>query len=434
MATQFERREGVLIGHIDGRLDAFGANELSAGIGGALHDDDRALVLDLANCPYLSSGGIRVFLVYQRELQRRQGGFALAGIPEYPQKVLGIAGFASVLAIYPSVEAACQSLGRFVPDRETISGLHPQAGAKNKVTFTGWAGRGGGDASLHIIGDLNNVLYSRITEQDIRMRRFSEIDYSLGLGALGASVAEAMPLLGEMITLHGSMVWLPTDGHNTPDFLTPQDTGGGDVLVYTGFAATLRGPFSENLTIVCGERPVSLTELYRLIFSHVKARSGRFSGIVAVALLGIVDGIASTGVKRSPVRSNAPPDGSSIMSPANLPDWIATDTRYSYAGDTLVAFGIGVDLTSDLSAFDPADVRALSYINPANRGDREMYLHTHGVVFKNVPYDDTRDLNTQIRTIVTEGEFLDMRHLLDSTRLSRVKAGIAYIHSIEREP
>jgi len=46
----------------------------------------------------------------------------------------------------------------------------------------------------------------------VKQKKFSEVTYSLGLGALGADVNEAMPLLGEMITLHGSMVWLPTDG------------------------------------------------------------------------------------------------------------------------------------------------------------------------------------------------------------------------------
>jgi anti-anti-sigma factor len=433
METQFERCGGVLIGRVTGRLDAFGANELNGRIRDALHDDDRVLVLDLASCPYLSSGGIRVFILYRNEMQRRQGGFALTCVPDYPMKVLAVAGFTSVLAIFPSVEAACANLGRSVPDRAAGAGPSLQGSARNRITFTAAAGQQGDGASLLIIGDLNKVLYSRITEQDIRLRRFSEVDYSLGLGALGASAADAMPFLGEMITLHGSMVWLPTDGHDTPDFLTPQDPQRGDVLVYTGFAATLRGPFSEELTLVCGDDPISLTGLYRLIFSHAKVRPEGFSGIVAIALLGIVDNVASTGVKRSPVSTNAPADGSSIMSPAHLPDWIATDTRSSYAGDTLVAFGIGIDLTSDLSGFDPSDVSALSYINPANPGDREMYLHTHGVVFRNVPYDDTRDLNEQIRTIVTEGEFLDMRHLLDSTNLTRAHIGIAHIRSIERE-
>ena len=434
MATRFERRDGILIGHVAGRLDAFGAGGLSQEIQSALRDDDRALVLDCAGCPYLSSGGIRIFLQYRNEMQRRQGGFALAAVPEYPAKVLDTAGFLTVLAIYPSVDAALAGLRRYVPDRAFGPGGGPGETGGIHASFSPVCGQESGDASLHIIGDLENVLYARITEREIRRRRFSEVDYSLGLGALGASVADAMPVLGEMITLHGSMVWLPTDGHDTPDFLTPQDPGRDDVVVYTGFAATLRGPFSEECTIECGENPVTLAGLYRLIFSHAKARPEGFSGIVAVALFGILDGVASTGVKKSPVRSNAPADGSSIMSPANSPEWLAADTRFAYAGDTLVLFGVGIDLAADLSAFDPADVAALSYINPANRGDAEMFLHNHGVVFRNVPYDESKSPGPQIRAIVNEGEFFDMRHLLDSTRLCRAKAGIAYIRSIVREP
>ena len=62
-----------------------------------------------------------------------------------------------------------------------------------------------------------------------------------------------------------------------------------------------------------------------------------------------------------------------------------------------------------------------------------MYLHNHGVVFRNVPYNATLDLNSQVKKIVTDGEFVDMRHLLDNTRLRRAKIGIAYIQDITRE-
>jgi anti-anti-sigma factor len=433
MDMRFERRASVLTACPSGRLDAFGAGELDGQIRATLHDDDRALIIDLAGCPYLSSAGIRIFALCQKEMHRRGGGFALANVPEYPMKVLDTAGFTSVLPIFPSVDAAYADLLRFISDTRTDNGGSPPGDRGAAISFSE-VQENTLRASLHIIGDLTNVLYSRIEPKDVRICRFSEVGYSLGLGALGASVEDAMPLFGEMITLHGSMVWLPTDGHNVPDFLTPRDPARGDVYVYTGFAATLRGPFSEYLTLVSHDEPVCLTELYRIIFSHAKNRKEGFSGIVAIALFGIIDGVASTGVIKSPTKSHAPPDGSSIMSPQNLSSWIATDTRYSYTGDTLVAFGIGIDLTHDLSAFDPADVSALSYINPANRGDGEMYLHNHGVVFRNVPYDDSQDLNTRIRKIVTEGEFLDMRHLLDTTRIRRAKAGIAYISTIEREP
>jgi hypothetical protein len=244
-----------------------------------------------------------------------------------------------------------------------------------------------------------------------------------------------MPLLGEMITLHGSMVWLPTDGHNTPDFLTPLSTG-GDVLVYTGFNVTLDGPFNEYFTLETEDpRGVSITDIYRTIFSYARERMKSYSGVIAVTMWGVLAGLNSSGIKKSPVAAAAPPGGISIMDKKHVNDWLASDTSFSYKGDTLVSFGIGIDLTRDLSSsFNPENLAALYYANPLNNGAaKQMYLHNHGVVFRNIPYDASLDLNTQIKKIVTDGEFADMRHLLDSTRLRKAKIGVAYIKDIIRE-
>ncbi len=269
----------------------------------------------------------------------------------------------------------------------------------------------------------------------MRAKKFSEVNYSLGLGALGASVDDALPLLGEMITLHGSMVWLPTDGNNTPDFLTPMDAG-GDVPVYTGYNITLHGPFNEYFTLET-ENPegVSVSDIYRIIFSSAHERVQSYHGVVAVTIWGVLAGLASSGLKRSPVAGAAPSGGQSIMAPSQIHDWIASDTRSPYKGDTLVSFGIGIDLTHDLSGFDEKSLASLYYANPLNTGSaKQMYLHNHGVVFKNIPYDASLDLNTQVKKIVSEGEFADMRHLLDSTRLRKAKIGVSYIQDIVREP
>jgi hypothetical protein len=287
---------------------------------------------------------------------------------------------------------------------------------------------------LRVTGDLDKVLHAKMTEADIRAKKFSEITYSLGLGALGADVKEAMPLLGEMITLYGAMVWLPTDGNNTPDFLTPQDTK-GDIPVYTGFNITLDGPFNEYLTLDTKDpNGISITDIYRTIFSSAHDRVPGFRGVVAVTIWGILSGLASSGIKKSPLASAAPPGGATIMDPRYRAEWMASDTGMSYSGDTLVSFGIGVDLTGDLSKYDPETLDALYYANPANRGaSKQMYLHNHGVVFRGVPYDASLDLNSQVKKITNEAQFVDMRHLLDSTRLKKAKIGVAYIQDIVKD-
>ena len=84
--------------------------------------------------------------------------------------------------------------------------------------------------------------------------------------------------------------------------------------------------------------------------------------------------------------------------------------------------------------FRPEVLSSLYYANPLNTGAaKPMYLHNHGVVFKNVPYNASLDLNSQVKKITTDGEFVDMRHLLDSTRLRKAKIGIAYIQDIVRD-
>jgi len=434
MEARSERNDGVLIFFVAGRLDAFGAQQLDTWAREALHDDDRELVVDLAGSPYLSSGGIRTFNGLKREMKRRNGRLVLSNVGEYPLKVLDMAGFTTVFDIFPTTEEAVRDIVLKRKNPSLFNEIFYKKITGEGVNLTiepGWMTT---PPALRVLGDLKKVLYATITESDVKTKKFSEVNYSLGLGALGADVEDALPLLGEMITLHGSMVWLPTDGNNTPDFLTPLDAG-GDVPVYTGYNITLDGPFNEYFTLDTeNANGVSIADIYRTIFSSAKERVKTYRGVVAITIWGVLDSLSSSGLKKAPVAGSTPADGQSIMAPSHLHEWVAADTASSYKGDTLVSFGIGIDLTHDLSMFGEENLASVYYANPLNKGaGKEMYLHNHGVVFKNIPYDPSLDLNTQVKKIVSEGEFADMRHLLDSTRLRKAKIGIAYIQTITKE-
>ncbi len=434
MEARSERKDDTVILYVSGRLDAFGAQQLERWAREALSDDDHNLVIDLAGSSYLSSGGIRVFSALKKEMKRRNGRMALAAVGEYPMKVLAMAGFTAVLEIFPNASAAVADKVQKRKNPSLFSELHHKQIRSGGVTLTIEPGRILTPSALRVTGSLDNVLYSRIRESDIRQKKFSEVMYSLGLGALGADVKEAMPLLGEMITLHGSMIWLPTDGNNTPDFLTPADTAGG-VPVYTGYNMTLDGQFSEYLVLETdspGGAPLSA--IYRAIFTSARERVKGYRGVVAAAIWGVIDGFASSGIRKAPIATSAPSDGGSILAPSRVHEWMASDAGRSYRGDTLVSFGIGIDLSTAPGHFRPEDLALLYYANPLNTGAaREQYLHNHGVVFRNFPYDPMLDLATGIRKVTSEGEFVDMRHLLDTTSLRKAKIGVAYIGSISRD-
>jgi len=435
MEARSERKEGVLIFFVSGRLDAFGAQQLDSWAREALNDDDRELVVDLSGSTYLSSGGIRVFNGLKREMKRRNGRVALSAVGEYPKKVLDMAGFTTVFDLFPTAAEAVADIVRKRRNPSLFNEIFYKNIVENGARFTIEPGWMTAPPVLRVVGDLNKVLYAKISEADIRKKKFSEVTYSLGLGALGADVKEAMPLMGEMITLYGSMVWLPTDGNNTPDFLTPLDAASADVPVYTGYNITLDGPFNEYFTLdTTDPRGISITDIYRAVFSSAHGRAGSYHGVIALTIWGVLTSLASSGLKRAPVIGAGPESGESIMAPSRVHEWIASDAGHTYAGDTLVSFGIGIDLTGDLSFFRPESLSSLYYANPLNTGAaKQMYLHNHGVVFRNVPYEPTLDLNTQVKKIVTDGEFADMRHLLDSTRLRKAKIGVSYIQDILQE-
>ena len=434
MEARSEKKDGVVLLFVSGRVDAFGAQQMEGWARDALSDDDHDLVIDLAGSSYLSSGGIRVFNALKKEMKRRNGRLVLSSVGEYPKKVLDMAGFTSVFDIFPDTSAAVMDIVKKRKNPTLFNEIFLKKIIGDGVQLTiepGWMTK---PPVLRVLGELEKVMYAKITESDIRTKKFSEVTYSLGLGALGSNVQEAMPLLGEMITLYGSMVWLPTDGNNTPDFLTPVNPE-SEVPVYTGFNITLDGPFNEYFTLDT-ENPkgVSISDIYRLIFSSARERVNSYKGVIALTIWGVIDSLSSSGVKKAPVASAAPPDGASIMSPSHVHEWMASDSGNSYKGDTLVSFGVGIDLTTSPAHFKPEVLSALYYANPLNTGaPKQMYLHNHGVVFKNVSYNASLDLNTQVKKITTDGEFVDMRHLLDSTRLRKAKIGVAYIQNIVKD-
>ncbi len=412
-----------------GRLDGFGARQLDESLREIVPDDTRSVILNLAGVGYLSSAGIRVFLGLKKRLKQRGGTLVLANVGEFPGNVLEMAGFLNVFEIYPSVkeaETACRSR---IGEGDLLPVTDSRTFSENGITYS-VEQRSSQPASLIITGDLRKVFDATLTPVDIRSIGFAEADYSLGLGALGKDVGDAIPLLGEMITLHGSMVYVPTDGHYTPDFFTPvKETG--DVRIFTGFNIALSGQFHEILTFETGqEGGVSLAGLYSSIFSFAKGRRKDFKGIVSLVLYGIAEGVISSEIRHSPVASGRPSNHKSIMDPENYNEWNDTNAEPRYRGDTLISFGIGIDFSSDLSGYDEELVHALSYVHPSNKGDISMYLHNHGVIFRDVPYDPRSEISHQVKTTTRDGEFVDMRHLLDTTRVRKAKAGITYISSL----
>ena len=83
---------------LSGRLDTTTAPELENQLR-ALLPETSVLVLDFAALEYISSAGLRVLLVAQKEMNKKNGQLTLTHVNETVMEVLEITGFTDILTI-----------------------------------------------------------------------------------------------------------------------------------------------------------------------------------------------------------------------------------------------------------------------------------------------------------------------------------------------
>ncbi|MFQ3670831.1 MAG: STAS domain-containing protein [Verrucomicrobiia bacterium] len=407
--------------HLAGRLDAHGTTLLQPVLETALGQAPALLVLDFADVDYLSSAGVRA-LVSAWKKQRSVGHrMRLDHLTPYVAEVLDLAGLEDLLA------------GAVPPPDVALPWHRAEVWEAPGLATLRLLPSGEGPAFIRIAGDINDVLAARISEAHIRSKTFSDTAYSIGLGALGATVEECLPLMGEMITMAGTMVWLPTDGQDTPDYLIPRHDR-GQITLRTGFNASLPGPFHDIAEVRAADPVGGLTisGLYRALFDFAKARRPAFRGALGLAVVADMPTLLGAGVVKAPIARFAPANGKLITDPSNFPHWFEADRTPRHMNVLGLLTGAGLDLTADLSGFHQPSLQATFYVNPADAGTKTEMLHNHAVVFAPQPLPELPgDINAEVRRIIETGTFRDMRHLLDSSTIRRAIVGVQYIRDFE---
>lgn len=406
---------------LSGRLDAHGAAEIQASL--PRIKPGGTVLFDLAGVDYLSSAGVRVFVALHKKLHASGGRMVLAAVQPYCREVLKISGLEQMFAIFDTVEAAHVEVGGFEETHRAACGA-----------FSFHAGSAEPGA-IEVLGDIEDVLASRITVDQVVAKKFSAKEYSLGLGALGPTAQSVMPYIGEMMTIGGTMVWLPTDGNDTPDFLVPHQDSDA-VVIRTGFNASIAGKFNEYVEFTASSpEGATLSEVYLALFDLAKARRPDYRGALAIAMRAEIGAVYGCGVVRSPVANHAPANGKWITDPSNYPSWFEADETPRHRDVTGLICGIGLDLDADLSVFNQKHLNATFYINPGNQGGatREK-LHNHGVFFEAFPEGESPAiLESEIQSVVEGGTFVDMRHLFDRTTVKSAVIGVVYAQEFRPE-
>jgi anti-sigma B factor antagonist len=102
MEMREERRGVVLIVAPLGRVDSNTSGAFETAVLGRAQES--RLLLDLSGVEYISSAGLRVFLMLARKVKDGGGRLVLCGMGASVRQVFDLAGFSALFAIEPSVE------------------------------------------------------------------------------------------------------------------------------------------------------------------------------------------------------------------------------------------------------------------------------------------------------------------------------------------
>ena|SRR5688572_2935958 len=104
------RHEGILVLAIKGRLDANTSGVAQDKILAFIDQGETRIVADLSQLAYISSAGLRVFMMAAKRMKSGQGKIVLCSLNNSLKEIFQIAGFTHLLPIHETREDALQSL------------------------------------------------------------------------------------------------------------------------------------------------------------------------------------------------------------------------------------------------------------------------------------------------------------------------------------
>ncbi len=100
------KKGGIVILSLNGRLDSNTSAELESKILGIIDDGEKRIIVDCLNLDYISSRGLRVFLLGAKKLKNVGGEVVLTSLKDQIKEVFDCTGFTSIFKIFNSNEEA----------------------------------------------------------------------------------------------------------------------------------------------------------------------------------------------------------------------------------------------------------------------------------------------------------------------------------------
>lgn len=106
MNVKVEASKEYTLVSVEGRIDTTNANEFEKSVMEVIESGCSKLILDCSGLNYISSSGLRVFLIVQKKMMAIKGHFLLTNLQPGIKEIFDISGFSSIFAIFPDKQSA----------------------------------------------------------------------------------------------------------------------------------------------------------------------------------------------------------------------------------------------------------------------------------------------------------------------------------------
>jgi anti-anti-sigma factor len=354
-------------------MDAYWSDALSRELESCLADGARDITLDMAAVSFISSAGLRVLLIYLKQMKAVKGSLHFANPSEKVRSIFDLSGLTHLLSA---------AMGG-VTDQTAL----PDAPLPDHT-------------GMYVSVPLREVTPGRVVEHRAR-RKNADMEYpqvrypaatmGFGVGAFGDASSDVAQQFGEYLAAAGITVCVPTDGRNHPDYMIEDGVFVPVISVHEG--VVIQAEFSRQLNFEASEhyRGIPLSSLALLALREAEAP--------AVGALIIAESASLIGAarKRAPMHDHNP------FAVPEVRDHFSFTTEPSFERSTVVVCGVfSAQTTPRLRPLDP---------------DARCHGHAHAAVFSHRPLPDgVIDSGEFIRALFDFGTVHGVLHLMHDGR------------------
>jgi|DewCreStandDraft_4_1066084.scaffolds.fasta_scaffold00138_94 anti-sigma B factor antagonist len=388
--------DGLRCLELEGRIDSLTSADIEKKIKELADLDERIIITDLRKISYISSSGLRIFLMAQKLLNGAGGELIILKPNDLIRNIFVSSGFNRIIKIIDSIDDLVDISVNKIYKEE----LHKFN--YNHIDFI-YKNQSNENGILIPIGYPEKLISSSYTSRDIVNINPYDANFGLGLAGLGNTYVEYKEFIGETIIINNNIFVLPASKKPIVDYIFFDKN---PITKYSFlYGLIVKGSFNIIGSFTTEKSNISLEDLIDGVINLSP------SNILGIVFISESKGILALNIKKPPIIENAPPN-IDITSEDNFSKWFDFPIEPLDYNCLVISFGIilrNLENKKNINKFFPS---GLNY-------------HFHSLVYDHILINyNINEFHRELERLSREHHPKSVIHLLGTSKFKKGLFGI----------